>query len=206
LNPRRSTIWLVLPVMALTLAVASAAPTLKNPSKPKPYHTTRLGTTLVYDQGGREETWEVTAVEEKGEETVVTMSVVSADAKLPLQKVAVSAKGVFLVEVAQFKVESVCQLKFPVKEGDTWEYHVAAQKGLAGQSGTATVGKVEEVQTPAGKFKAVRVETVITTRNGAQLGPPETYSQWYDPDLGLVKLTGPRDFTRVLKSVTRSGK
>jgi hypothetical protein len=192
--------------MALTLAAAWAAPTLKNPSKPKPYYASGLGTTLVYDTGGREETWEVTAVEEKGEETIVTTSVVSADGKFPLQKVAVSATGVFLLEVTQFKVEPVCHLKFPVKEGDTWEYNVAAQKGLVGQSATLTVGAVEDVEVPAGKFHAVRVEMVVTAQNGKRLDPPLKYTQWYDADLGAVKMTGTDGFTRVLKSVTRPGK
>jgi hypothetical protein len=185
----------------LFLSLASAAPRPKDKDGPKPYHATRLGTTLVYADGGREWTTEVTAVEEKAGETLVTLSEFSAGKTVFVERASVSAKGVFRVQVGLFQVDPLCDLRFPVKEGDTWETHVAPQKGLVGQTATITVGRVEEVETPAGKFQAVRVEMVVTAQNGRRLDPPVKYTKWFDPDLGLVKMTG-GSVTRVLKSFT----
>jgi hypothetical protein len=195
-------------LLTLVLAVASApaAPRPKDKERPKPYYATVLGTTLVYDDGGTDRTQEVTAVEEKDGETLVTVSDVSAGGKAPLEKVSISARGVFRVASAEFKFYPLCTLRFPVRENDTWEYDLGPQKGLAGQAGTVTVGGVEAVETPAGTFKAVRVELVVRTVNGRKLDPPQAYTQWFDPDVGLVKLTGGTGFTRVLKSVTRPAK
>ena len=61
---------------------------------------------------------------------------------------------------------------------------------------------VEDVDVPAGRFRAVRVEMELTVQNGMFLDPPQRYTQWYDPDVGLVKMTGKDGFSRVLKSVT----
>lgn len=190
----------------LALSAAPGAPRPKDKERSKPYHAAVPGTTLVYDDGGRDRTQEVTAVEETDGETLVTMSEVSAAGKTPLEKVSISARGVFRVESGRFKLDPLCTLKFPVKEGETWEINLAPQPGLVGQTGAVTVGRVEAVETPAGTFQAVRVDLVIRTQNGMKLDPPQAFTQWFDPDLGLVKLTGGTGFTRVLKSVARPGR
>jgi hypothetical protein len=84
----------------------------------------------------------------------------------------------------------------------TWDIHFAAQPGLLGQSATSTVVGTELVEVPAGKFNAVRVEMVVTAHNGVRLDEPLKYTQWFDPEVGLVKMTGKDGLSRVLKSVT----
>jgi hypothetical protein len=84
-------------LMALA-ALAPAAPRPKEPEKSPAYYPTRVGDRLVYDDRGRERTWEVTAVEDKGGETVVTLSEGAGDKRYQVEKVSVSAKGVCQLE------------------------------------------------------------------------------------------------------------
>jgi len=138
-------------------------------------------------------------VERNAGETLVTLSEVSAVKTVFAERASISAKGIFRVDVGLFPVGPLCDLRFSVKEGDTREAHVVPQTGLVGKTATLTVGRVEEVETPAGKFQAVRVETVVTAQNGRRLDPPVGYAKWFDPDLGPMNVTG-NNFTRVLKS------
>jgi hypothetical protein len=196
-----------LPALLLALPLAPGAPRPKEKERPPSYFPVQVGFKGVYDEGRFETTWEVAAVEEKDGETVVTIHQISADGKTePYEKVSVSAKGLYRLEVFKFRVDPYCFLRFPVKKADSWEYDVAGQAGLRGVKGTMTVGPVEEVEVPAGKFKAVRVDMVVTRANDAALAQPERGTVWYDPEVGLVKLTSDQGFTRVLKSFTRPEK
>jgi hypothetical protein len=63
---------------------------------------------------------------------------------------------------------------------------------------TYTVGKVEEVEVPAGKFQAIRVEE----KTDVLL---ESATRWYAPGVGLVKAVstlGKNEQIQVLKSYT----
>jgi hypothetical protein len=191
--------------LTLTLAGwAAAAPASKAPADPGPaYFPTALGTKWVYDENGREWTWEVTAAEAKAGETVVTLSASAGGDLEPRVKAAVSARGVYQFELGPFKIDPVCELRFPVKAGDSWAVDVAQQKGgLTGSTGTVTVGEVEEVKVPAGKFRALRLDVVISAENGRPLAEPKRAARWYAPGVGLVKLTTGKDFTRALKAFT----
>src|SRR5262245_14186278 len=191
-----------LPALLLALPLAPAAPQSKEKERSPAYHPTAVGARWVYEYNGREVTWEVTQVEVKDEETQVTVSEVTDGRLAPLEKVAITPKGLFRSEVGGVPVSSWCILKFPVREGTAWEFEFAPQRGLVGQSGTTTVGKTEEVEIPAGKFTAVRVEMVVTVRNGARLDPPIKSTTWFDPGIGVVKSISDQGSTRVLKSFT----
>jgi len=74
-----------------------------------------------------------------------------------------------------------CVLKLPVQTADTWE------SPLGGDPDTLvryTTGKEEEVEVPAGRFRAVRVDSMLKG-NGFTL---ET-TDWYARGVGLVKTT-----------------
>jgi hypothetical protein len=166
----------------------------------------------VYEDGGRERTWEVTAAEKKDGETIVTVTESGPGGAVAVEKVVVSPKGLFKVETGAFKHDRpVCLLKLPAKAGDTWDFTVAEQDrgpqpGLRGERGTITVGEVEEIKVPAGTFKALRVEVVLKEVNGQPLAKPVRYTRWYDPEVGLVKMTGGEDWTRSLKSFSSGPK
>jgi hypothetical protein len=193
-------------VCGFALALAgwsAAAPASKAPAGPD-YYPTRVGTKWVFDQNGREVTWEVTAAETKGEETLVTISEsVAGGEPETIAKASVTAKGVYNVQVGPFKIDPACELRFPVKAGDSWAVDIPSQGGgLRGTTGTVTVGEVEEVEVAAGKFRAVRVETVMTAVDGKPLAEPRRATRWYAAGVGLVKTTAGKDVVRTLKAFT----
>jgi hypothetical protein len=190
--------------LALALAGwAAAAPASKAPAGPD-YYPTKVGTKWVFDQGGRDVTWEVTAAETKDGETLVTVSQsIAGGEPETIAKASVTAKGVHNVQVGPFKIDPACELRFPVKAGDSWAVDIPSQGGeLQGSTGTVTVGEVEEVEVPAGKFRAVRVETVVTAVDGKPLAEPRRATRWYAPGVGLVKTTAGKDVVRTLKAFT----
>jgi hypothetical protein len=81
-------------------------------------------------------------------------------------------------------------LRLPAKKGDTW---------TAGKN-SYTVGEMEEVEVPAGKFKAIPVT------NDAELnGQKMKATAWYAPGVGMVKTTtilGELEMKSVLKTFT----
>jgi hypothetical protein len=194
----------------LALAVAgwvAAAPTRKAPADPD-YYPTAVGTKWVYDENGRELIWEVTAAEAKGNETRVTISQSIAGGKPePFVKATVSAKGVYQTQIGPFQIDPVCELRLPVKAGDSWVVDIPSQKGgLQGNTGTVTVGEVEDVEVPAGKFRALRIDVVITAEDGKPLAAPRRATRWYAPGVGLIKVTAGKDLTRALKAFTPAEK
>src|SRR4051794_3345996 len=107
--------------LALALAGwSAAAPTSKAPADPD-YYPTAVGTKPVYDQNGRDLTWEVTAAERTGGAALVTVTqTIAGGEPEPIVKASVSAKAVYQVAVGPFKVDPVCELRFPIKAGDSW--------------------------------------------------------------------------------------
>jgi hypothetical protein len=96
----------------------------------------------------------------------------------------------------------VPMLKLPAKAGDSWSYEPAVPEGAEKRTITYTVGKEEEIEVPAGKFKALRVEMTQSAAPGEFI-PRMTY--WYASGIGLVKSVsaqGAKDRTVVLKSFT----
>jgi hypothetical protein len=194
-------------MLAVTLAVAPAAPRLKELERSPMYYPTQKGTKGVFAEGQIEHRWEVSSSEQKGEETIVTITWEFAGKTTTYQKVSVSAKGLYRLGIREFEIEPYCMLKFPVKTGEKWEYQFARQPpGLRGEWGTVTVEAVEEVTVPAGKFNAVRVEMVVSQVNGAPLEKEERFTYWYNPEVGLVKMTSNMNKSRILKSFTQPDK
>jgi hypothetical protein len=77
----------------------------------------------------------------------------------------------------------VTVVRFPVKEGDTWEQTVAG-----GGDDMKLKGKVigeEEIVVPAGKFKALRVQIEASGEQSETL----TVTYWFARNAGIVKQT-----------------
>jgi hypothetical protein len=76
----------------------------------------------------------------------------------------------------------ICLLKYPVKEGASWEI----QTKIADQQVAITgrEGKSEDVQVPAGKYQAV-TSVVEATVNGVKTST----SYWFAEKVGMVKQT-----------------
>jgi hypothetical protein len=152
----------------------------------------------VYDWGnGAERVEQVTAAEVKDGDTMVTIAVVVGDKVTPYSKVLVSAKGLFCgdggLDVVKFPYPL---LKVPAKPKDRWEWEVAG----AGKVVRTVVG-AEEVEVPAGKFQAVRVEAEVPIGREAT----QKTTTWYAPEVGWVKMVtkfGDAEDVKVLKSFT----
>jgi hypothetical protein len=184
--------------LLLGLPTSLAAPRPKEGDRTPLYYPTRMGAKWVYDDG-KETTLEVTAVELKGGETIVTVSEGGPKGALH-EKVAVSDKGVFRLERREYILDRFCLLMLPATEGKTWKFDYPQQGLLRGEKGTMTVGALEKIEVPAGKFTAVRVEIVVTAINGEPID--QRYTSWYAPEVGLVKMTQGTAWTKVLKSFT----
>jgi hypothetical protein len=188
------------PLLALLVAVpVSAAPAVKGTGGPL-YFPTQVGAKTVMEisvdgallgknPGAFEVTETVSAVEVKDGTYRVTVERESKGNFVTVYEV--SAKGVFRVASGGSALaEPVPLLKLPARPGDTWKT----------ASGTATVGKEEEIEVPAGKFKAIPVTTERETA-----GRTVKTTTWLAPDVGVVKRVGTvNDITTVyvLKSFT----
>jgi hypothetical protein len=206
-RPAVSRTLFALTVAAACLPSSAGAPRVKDGPVGGVYCPTRLGDKWVYVVGDREQTFQVTEVEARGTETRVTVSDVTDGRPQPFETVAVRPTGVYRVKFVGVEVEEQCVFRLSGREGDTWKTHLPNQAHVGGGDWTTTVGRAEEVEVPAGRFRAVRVEVTVTARNGRPVDPPEVYVSWHAPEVGLVKTTLNGTTIRVLKSFTpASGK
>jgi hypothetical protein len=197
----------VLLAFALVAPAATAAPTLKG--KEVYYHPTTEGDKRVYESRDgdrvRETADVVIKVEKKGETLIVTVGREIKGETRAIGKSEVSDKGVTVLMSGPFPLKTPHpKLKLPAKAGDQWTYESDGGDGPAGSKTTHTVAKEEEVEVPAGKFKALRVDSELTVV-GLAVESTRRRSDWYAPRVGLVKSvinSGPRESTMVLKSFT----
>jgi hypothetical protein len=160
---------------ALALSVAPAAPALKDKG-PVYYWPATVGHRWVLKTGAREETYVISRAEQHDGALVVDVAIVRDDREQPAQQMRLSADGVFRLSVAgQARATPELLLKLPHKDGQKWEFDLGG-----GHGGPSTLSAVrrEQVETPAGRFDAIRVE-----REG---GHAATY--WFVAGVGLVKV------------------
>jgi hypothetical protein len=140
----------------------------------------------------------VTAIETKGGMTIVSFT--REEGGPTMYQYGASAEGMFRVSSANVIYDPPYRLlKLPAQEGETWEVESPATPGNPARKFKYTTGKEEEIEVPAGKFKAIRVE-MENEINGTVLRT--TY--WHAPGAGMVKIVshdqrGER--VQVLKSV-----
>jgi hypothetical protein len=192
-------------ILALVGFPVAAAPALKG--KAAFYYPTKEGDKCVYEARTGTSTTEytetVTKVETKDGKLVVSVGRELKDEVIPISKVEVSEKGLFRVASGnQDLAIPTPLLKLPAKAGDSWTNEPAVPDGAVKRTVKYTVGKEEEVEVPAGKFKAVQVE-VEQIIEGRERTLVTTY--WYAAGVGVVKSTmnaGGKERTVVLKSFT----
>lgn len=194
--------------LALFLPVATSAPKPKGDDKAVLYLPTAVGEKRVLEStrnGAASEVTEwVTAVETKGGMTIVSFA--REEGGPTAFQYGASADGMFRVSSGELVYDPPYQLlKLPAKEGETWEVVPQAPPGETALTFKYTTGKEEEVDVPAGKFKAIRVE-MENVINGVVLRT--TY--WHAPGAGMVKIVSHddnrEDRVQVLKSFTPRGK
>ena len=166
--------------VAAAFLLGATAFAVQPPDRPL-YFPTKVGTTWEYDDGGgtRAATKTVSRVEKTQRGWEVSVRADKAPGEAGDDKVLVSERGVFVMADADAKYSPpLCVLKLPATPGEAWD--VTAPK-IAGK---ATTAGEEPVEVPAGKYKAVRVDTTM-----ALGGTTVKRSTWYAPGVGLVKAT-----------------
>lgn len=73
-------------------------------------------------------------------------------------------------------------LKFPLEKGKKWKWHGKIFKNTSGKFDFEVIGE-EEIITPAGTFKATRVDMKGTASDGSSVES----SKWYAEGVGVVK-------------------
>jgi len=191
--------------LSLPFSLAESAPRPKEGDKPLLYLPTTVGdqrVLLVDSKGGEVIEW-VKRVEKKGEMTVVYFG--REQDGPALYAYGASPDGVFRISNGSFIYDPPYRLlKLPAKEGEKWESVSPAMGGAPKYVFKFTSGTEEEVEIPAGKFKAIRVEAEEET-NG--LVTRTTY--WFAVGLGAIKIrTRYKDVERVqvMKSFTPAKK
>lgn len=186
---------------ALILASLSAGgePT---PTVAALYYPSKVRDKRVYLNGKYEQTFVVTAVDEKDGAKIVTVSEVFKTGPQPQQyvTVTVSDKGVYRIGDYAGKYDTpMCVIKLPHVAGETWKANLPGQSPLARYLGAFTTGPVEQVEVPAGKFKAIRIDY-----DGPKDGRQFRQTFWFAPDVGMVKtVVGEGRAEVVLKSYER---
>ena len=180
------------------------------------YWPTSVGDTWVYriTLGGKS----------FGEEKVVVAEVTEKDGVIILsldqerdgerwrikERFGVSPKGVYLFHEeeswSKTREPRDCLLRFPVKEGNSWEVVAKERRSLALTEPTLQfkVRKEDELELPVGTLRAVRIDGFA----GEMTSPP-VITRWFAPGLGIVRIVRPDkeigDWVKELKSFT-SGK
>ncbi len=194
-------------ILLLLLGALTYAAPRKETGKQTLYLPTTVGDKRVYEVGSRGRTGEVSewvsAVKRKGAMTVVSFS--REEGGPTLYCYGASADGVFRVSSGDMAYDPPYRLaKFPVKPGETWEEFAPALKGTANPKMKYTTEKEEEIEVPAGKFRAIRVESESTI-NGSVIRT----TQWHAAGVGIVKILtkdNRSERIQVLKSFTPAKK
>jgi hypothetical protein len=185
--------------LGLAAPLSPAAPRLKDP--PVLYYPTAVGERweLGFDDadGSTKPPLVVASASEKDGVTTVDIDFVDGGGdRSPAFTAQASARGVCVVATAREGPLNSPRwlLKLPARAGDRWEVPVLGQDGKPAVL-CKTVGGQEEVTTPAGKFKAIRVDVEFPAGKVYQ-------TEWWAPGRGPVKEVGV--LTLVLKAVTPS--
>jgi len=184
--PRFLPLAFLIASVAHVAQVAHAAPAPKG--KDSAYFPTKEGDTRVYEVrvGDKvESTYKdiVDKVVKMDDGLHVTMSRDAPRANNFVTVISVTKEGLFRMSFNGESLEKpIPLLKMPAKVGTKWEVEGGA---------TYTITKEEEVEVPAGKFSAIRVESVSGTTKTLL---------WFAPNVGLVKTqTEGNDRVHVLK-------
>jgi hypothetical protein len=182
--------------------LGSAAPGLKE--KPL-YFSTQVGATFEFENKVNnrihQETLTIDDVKKKDGAWIIRYSHSEMGVKLTTLTIRLSELEMVLLSNSVEKFEPPhALLKVTAKVGDTWK--------ALGDNGTELIYKAmgeEEVEVPAGKFKALRVDTTFKFKGGDE----GISSTWYAPQLGRIKAvlkTGRLEHISVLKAFTEGKK
>ena len=178
----------------VTLSSSDSSPKLPEPVT---YFPTSVGIKLVYvfdNKTENAETLTVMKVDENENGLVITEGNITPSGTFPGRRIFVCKEGVAVLNNGGTVAEWL--LKAPYTDGTKWETSRMAL-GKTTIESVAIKGE-EEVEVPAGKFKAIRVDCSLTIA-----GKDSKWSYWYAKDLGVVKEVDVSNHETVLQSVSK---
>jgi hypothetical protein len=203
---------IVLNVLAVVALAAFPAPsfseaTQKSPSssskakgdaKAPDYYPMKVGTKWHYqlDAGNGQKVQlvsEISGVDTFDGKSLARLEVAANGKKLPTtEHLRSDDNGVYRVRMNKMEVTPpICLIKYPLKEGQSW----GGEASAAGQKMKldCSEGKPEDVQVPAGKYRAIPCTITVTQ------GPVKLKNVfWFAEDVGIVKQrseVGPQTIT-----------
>jgi hypothetical protein len=178
------------PAPALSQTAQKSPPsssTAKGDAKAPNYYPMKVGTKWHYevDAGTGQKVQlvsEIGGVEDMRGKSLARLEVAANGKKLPTTEHLWSDKnGVYRVRMNAMEVEPpICLIKYPLKEGQRW----GGETSAAGQrmKVDCSEGKPEDVQVPAGKYRAIPCTITVTQ------GPVKLKNVfWFAEDVGIVK-------------------
>jgi hypothetical protein len=191
---------------------AGRAPVPKDADTAPRYFPTQRGAKWVFKSHGGKDTFVVTEVATEKDRTRVVVASERDGQLSASQTVIVTDRGLFRAALGNEVLDPpMCIFRSPVKAGEKWTAS-ASYLGLFVLKYQFQVLDSEEVEVPAGKFKAVPIRQEFTVENDPKLKPPARAKEeptvmieWYVPNVGVVKRvvkgkTGDLEF--VLESFT----
>ena len=175
----------VILLAALPGLAQESAPKAKTKDSTPDYYPLKVGTKWHYqiNAGGQKVTivYQIAKIESvNGKPLAVLEQLINGEVQ-GTEHIGVESGGVFRYRYKEFEVSPpVCLLKYPVKEGSSWD----TETKIGTQQFTVSGRErgIEEVEVPAGKYQAVAVK-IETTVKGSKVS--NTY--WFAPDVGIVK-------------------
>jgi hypothetical protein len=174
----------------LIVQLALGAPGPKLADGPPAYFPSAVGATAVYQStAGKlsmEMTDKVTDVVKTSDGVRVTIErTSSSSSKAVTIETDVSAKGLAEGRFGSRENDPpIPRLRLPFKAGDSWDWEPRKADDVRQRKFKFKLVGEEEVEVPAGKFKAVRVAEEEESR-----GRTTRHDAWYAPKVGLIKRT-----------------
>jgi serine/threonine protein kinase len=182
-NPLHRSLW--------TAALRAVGQSLLAPLTQANYYPLKLGTKRHYrlvtsDAANAQSTLLQVADIEKidGQAVLARLEAIERGNVVATEYVSSTAKGIFRHRYGAIEVSPpLCLLNFPVDTGELWEskVRIGAVEGKA----TCRVVGIEEIEVPAGNYKAVIVHRDFLIEGEAKY----SYIEWYAAGIGMVKQT-----------------
>src|SRR5262245_59321884 len=176
--------------VSTTPCATPGAPVPKHlmPKEEPVFFPTKVGDRTVSVLGGQEIVCVITKAEKVADGVAVTQECEDENGvRTHDVTVIASSKGLKMVAYADRKpVEPIWLLKLPPEANNEWTEHSGAM--CHGMSVTRRIIGWQQIEVPAGKFRAIGVQSQGTT-------------SWYAPGLGCIKWAR-GDISRELKSFT----
>jgi hypothetical protein len=191
-------------LLTLVAAITIAAPVPKAKVVWSDFFPTVVGTKWVFDHPIEGDiTLEVTESDRKDGEIRWTVQQTIGDDTEVMKYVATKQGVVEQHSREEFKIERWV-MRFPLKQDESWEFEPIDHGDAKPTTGKMTTGRWSDVRVPAGRYYAVSVVTEVTDPNIERKGKPvvHTWTTWYAPGVGVVKVKIEQGLTRKLKSFT----